>query len=60
MSPFFIQIGLRLARVTDAGRRTGENDVARLKRHALGHIDQHLVDREHHVVGVVRLHDRGR
>src|SRR5262245_30422066 len=46
-----------LARMADAGRRAGEDDVAGLEREALGEIDQHLAHRKHHVVGVVRLHD---
>src|SRR5262245_63895206 len=36
----------RLARETDAGRRTGDDDVARLERHALGDINERLGDRE--------------
>src|SRR5262249_26551166 len=45
----------RLARVTDAGRRAHGDDVARLKRHPLGHVDDRFGDLEHHVVGVVGL-----
>src|SRR5215467_7980475 len=48
---------VRLARVADAGRRAGEDDVAGLERHALRDVGDGLGDREHHVVGVVRLHD---
>src|SRR6195256_6513523 len=46
-----------LAGMADARRRAGEDDVAGLEREALGEIDQHLAHREHHVVGVVGLHD---
>src|ERR1051326_438975 len=45
-----------LARMADARRRAGEDDVARLEREPLRDVDQHLAHREHHVVGVVRLH----
>src|SRR5215813_14098461 len=48
---------VRLAGVTDARRRAGEDDVAGLERHALGDVGDGLGDREHHVVGVVGLHD---
>ena len=47
---------LRFARVTDTGRRAGENDIAGLQRHAFGEIDERLGKRKHHVVGVVGLH----
>src|SRR5579883_310382 len=46
-----------LARMADARRRAGEDDVARLERHPLRDEHQHLPHREHHVLGVVRLHD---
>src|SRR5689334_8641176 len=48
---------VRLARVADARWRSGEDDVARLERDALGDVGQHLRDWKHHVGGVVRLHD---
>src|SRR5262249_36057905 len=45
----------RLARVTHAGRRAHGDDVTRLQRHALRHVDDRLGDLEHHVGGVVGL-----
>src|SRR6266480_5604323 len=48
---------VRLARVADAGARPGKYDIARLERHALADIGDGLGDREHHIVGVVGLHD---
>src|SRR6185312_8456638 len=47
-----------LACVANAGRRAGEDDVTWLERKALRDVDQHLAHREHHVLGIVRLHDR--
>src|SRR5712691_4833560 len=45
----------RLARVADAGRRAGEDDVAGLERDALGDVGDGLRDRKHHVGGIVGL-----
>src|SRR5262245_64305597 len=46
----------RLAREANARGRAGDDDIAGLERHALADVDERLSDREHHVVGVVRLH----
>src|SRR5262245_19867961 len=42
-----------LARAADTGRRSCDDDVARLERHSLADIGQRLGHREHHVLGVV-------
>ena len=43
--------------MADAGRSAGKHDIAGLERHALRDVGDCFRDREHHVVGVVRLHD---
>src|SRR6266511_2902439 len=48
---------VRLARVTDTGGRPGTHDIATLERYDLGDIGDGHGDREHHIVGVVGLHD---
>src|SRR3974390_2278690 len=47
---------LRLACMADAGRRAGEQNVARLECHTLGQIDERLRDWKHQQVRVGRLH----
>src|SRR5581483_9507496 len=46
----------RLARMPDAGRRAGDQDVAGLERHRLRDIGDRFGDEKHHVVGIVGLH----
>src|SRR5262249_19510230 len=47
----------RLARKANAGRCSGNDEIARIEGDALRDVDDGFGDREHHVGSVVRLHD---